>query len=349
MKRLREKFIGCLLGGSIGDALGYPIEFFNINEIYNKYGVNGIEDLEVNRFSSNAHISDDTQMTLFTIEGILNFENKRKNGEDISISKCIFYSYERWLHTQGYPISKEYEHLIEDVNSPLFQYKELFSQKSPGNSCITALIRTKNNKFGTMANHINKSKGCGGVMRAAPAGLYFVNRNKDSFNLGCELAAITHGHPTGYLCAGAFASIISDLCSFLPIEDAVNNAIRLLEYVEKNKKETITALKKAVSLAKDGNPSPEKLSQLGEGWIGEEALSIAVYCALSYPEDFEKALKLSVNHSGDSDSTGAVCGNIMGAKLGLKSIPNQWIEKLQLTDLIKEMAEKLYSNVMSRV
>lgn len=348
MEKTREKFIGCLLGGSIGDSLGYPIEFLKINEIYDMYGINGIEDLKVNIFSGTALISDDTQMTLFTVEGILNFENKRKNGENISISKCIFYSYERWLHTQGHPISKEYEYLIEDVISPLFQYKELFSQKSPGDSCISALIRTKNNKFGTIKNHINKSKGCGGVMRAAPAGLYFMSRNKDAFNLGCKLAAITHGHPTGYLSAGAFASIISDLCAFLSIEDAVKNAIKILEDMESNE-ETISALKKAVSLAKEGNPSPEKLSQLGEGWIGEEALSIAIYCALSYPEDFEKALKLSVNHSGDSDSTGAICGNIMGAKLGLNFIDKQWIDKLELTDLIKEMAEKLYDNVASKI
>ncbi|GIM28413.1 hypothetical protein CPJCM30710_10790 [Clostridium polyendosporum] len=348
MKKTREKFIGCLLGGSIGDALGYPIEFLKLNEIYDKYGTNGIEDLKVNMFSGNALISDDTQMTLFTVEGILNFENKRKNGENISISKCIFYSYERWLHTQGYPISKEYEYLLEDVSSPLFKYEELFSQKAPGNSCITALVRAKNNKFGTIKKHINKSKGCGGVMRAAPAGLYFMNRNKDAFNLGCELAAITHGHPTGYLSAGAFASIISDLCAFLSIEDAVKNAIKILEDMESNE-ETINALKKAVSLAKDGNPSPEKLSHLGDGWIAEEALSIAIYSVLSYPEDFEKALKLSVNHSGDSDSTGAICGNILGVKLGLESIPKQWIDKLELADLIKEMAEKLYNNVESKV
>ena len=344
MKKIRDQFIGCLLGGAIGDALGYPIEFLKLNEIYDKYGKNGIADLEIHVISGKSLISDDTQMTLFTVEGILSYENKRKNEDEASISKCTFYSYERWLHTQGYPISEEYDYLINERNSTLFEYKELFSQRSPGNSCITSLIHARNNKFGTIENHINKSKGCGGVMRAAPAGLYYINRNRDAFNLGCELAAITHGHPTGYLSAGAFSSIISDLCVGLLIEEAVENAIKILENMEKNE-ETLTALNKAVLLAKDGNSSPEKLSQLGEGWIAEEALSIAIYCALSHPEDFEKALKLSVNHSGDSDSTGSICGNIMGAKLGLKSIPKEWIDKLELSDLIEEMAEKLYNNI----
>ena len=254
MKKIRERFIGCLLGGAIGDALGYPVEFLKLNEIYDRYGKNGIEDLEVNIISGKALISDDTQMTLFTVEGILSSENKRKNGEEASISKCTFYSYERWLHTQGYPLSEEYDYLIEEKNSPLFQYKELFSQRSPGNSCLTSLIYAKNNKFGTIKNHINNSKGCGGVMRSAPAGLYYIHKNREAFNLGCELAAITHGHPTGYLSAGAFSSIISDLCAGSLIEEAVENAIKILENME-GKEETINALNKAVSLAKEGNPS----------------------------------------------------------------------------------------------
>jgi ADP-ribosylglycohydrolase len=109
-----------------------------------------------------------------------------------------------------------------------------------------------------------------------------------------------------------------------------------------DKKETINLLIEAVLLSKQGEPSAKKVAKLGEGWVAEEALAIAVYCALSYPEDFEKSLQLSVNHNGDSDSTGSICGNIMGAKLGLSSIPKKWIENLELSNLIKEMAEKLY-------
>lgn len=348
MEKIRDKFIGCLLGGSIGDALGYPIEFLKIYEVQDKYGPKGIEDLEVDRFSGVSEFSDDTQMTLFTAEGILSFEDKIKSGENITISQCIFYSYERWLYTQGYSVPEEYSYILDNVSSPLLKHKKLFSQRAPGDSCINALVRAKNNKFGTVKKHINKSKGCGGIMRAAPAGLYFTGKDEEAFELGCNLAAITHGHPTGYLAAGAFASIISDLSASLSLEDAIKNALRILETMSNNK-ETINAIKNAVSLAKEGNPGLGKLMQLGEGWVAEEALSIALYCSLSYQEDFESALKLSVNHSGDSDSTGSICGNILGVKLGLKAIPEHWIDKLELSDLIKEMADKLYTNVHSKV
>lgn len=80
---------------------------------------------------------------------------------------------------------------------------------------------------------------------------------------------------------------------------------------------------------------------LGQGWVGEETLAIAVYCSLKYTNDFTKALRLAVNHSGDSDSTGAVCGNILGAYLGVQSIPEQWINQVELSDLIIKLADKL--------
>ncbi|WP_297423530.1 ADP-ribosylglycohydrolase family protein [Clostridium sp.] len=342
MINMRDRFVGCLLGGGIGDALGFPVEFMKLFEIHWTYGKTGIEDLKLDIISKKAQISDDTQMTLFTVEGILDYEYTSRFAREENIQKSIFHAYMRWLYTQGCTISKEYNYLMNENDSRLLKYNQLYDQRFPGNSCITALQKSKNNKFGTLENVINNSKGCGGVMRAAPAGLYYVYRKKDAFNLGCELAAITHGHPTGYLSSGALSSIISDLCLDVPLDKAVLNSIQTLKTMGYSQ-ETVQALNKAVSLAKDGDPSAKKLSQLGEGWIAEEALAIAVYCALSYPEDFKMALKLAVNHDGDSDSTGAICGNIMGAKLGVSSIPEEWIAKLELADLIKEMAKELFS------
>lgn len=52
----------------------------------------------------------------------------------------------------------------------------------------------------------------------------------------------------------------------------------------------------------------------------------------------------SVNHSGDSDSTGAVTGNIVGAYLGLKDIPQKYIENLELKDVTLDIADDLYND-----
>ena len=84
---------------------------------------------------------------------------------------------------------------------------------------------------------------------------------------------------------------------------------------------------------------------MGEGWVAEEALAIAIYCALKNCSNFEKAVIDAVNHSGDSDSTGAVTGNILGAYLGFSGIPERFLENLELKDVIKEISKDLSSKV----
>lgn len=88
----------------------------------------------------------------------------------------------------------------------------------------------------------------------------------------------------------------------------------------------------------------DAIQQLGEGWVAEETLAIAVYCSLKYSDDFDKALIASVNHSGDSDSTGAVTGNILGAYLGLQGIPQKYLDNLELKEVILELADDLFKD-----
>lgn len=120
-------------------------------------------------------------------------------------------------------------------------------------------------------------------MRVAPVGLIF--SKKDAFEMGCELAAITHGHPSGYLSAGVLACIISCLIEGMELEDAVNTAMQELATYPGNT-ECLDILNKAVELAKDNKPLETALRQLGEGWVGEEAIAIAVYCSLVHKNDF---------------------------------------------------------------
>ena len=96
----------------------------------------------------------------------------------------------------------------------------------------------------------------------------------------------------------------------------------------------------SLSTEKRGAPSPEDVESLGEGWVAEEALAIALFCALVAP-DFESALRLAVNHGGDSDSTGAIAGNLLGASLGEAAIPPRWLPLLELREEILRLAEEL--------
>ena len=187
---------------------------------------------------------------------------------------------------------------------------------------------------------LNNSKGCGGVMRVAPIGLLFYEYNENVFEIAVKAAAITHGHPTGYIAAGAFAVIIAELIKGKKLFESVESCIFLLKKEDKNK-ETYNALKSAIELASTNEEPYKCIEKLGEGWVAEEALAIAVYCALK-AKTFKDAIIMAANHNGDSDSTASICGNLLGARHGMKVIPGYWLEKLELYELIDKMAEDLY-------
>jgi ADP-ribosylglycohydrolase len=83
------------------------------------------------------------------------------------------------------------------------------------------------------------------------------------------------------------------------------------------------------------------IAQLGQGWIAEEALAIAIYCTL-VARSLRDGVILAVNHDGDSDSTGSIAGNLLGAMLGVEAIPAEWLEPLELRDVITQVADDLY-------
>jgi ADP-ribosylglycohydrolase len=188
-------------------------------------------------------------------------------------------------------------------------------------------------------------------MRAAPVGLYFSNKQsytqKQIDRIGAEVAAITHGHELGYLPAAALVHIISLLVynDDIPLLAAVKDAMAAIGEQFANAThldELLALMQKAIDLASSQQPDIDAIRELGAGWVAEETLAIAIYCAIKYANDFDKALIAAVNHDGDSDSTGAVTGNILGAYLGLDAIPAKYIHHLELKSVILEIADDLY-------
>jgi ADP-ribosylglycohydrolase len=231
----------------------------------------------------------------------------------------------------------------------LLDVPELHNRRAPGGTCISSLAALQ---AGTVQTPINDRKGCGGIMRVAPAGLLaarIVDGNHEAiarfaFELGSVAAAITHGHPSGYLPAGYLAGLISLLCLGMDLEPAMELVTEILK-TQHGCGETVIAIEKARALANDNSktPSPEVIETLGGGWVGEEALAISLYCTLVARDNFVKALRLSVNHSGDSDSTGSITGNILGAMHGEAALPVIWLQHLELSGVIRQMGEDLFT------
>lgn len=331
---LRDRARGCLVGGAVGDALGYAVEFDRWSEIQKVYGAEGIREYELDAQRGVAVVSDDTQMTLFTANGLLLSEARGKRPAE----GWIYTAYLDWLRTQ------QRTRLAEKV-CWLNELPELNALRAPGHTCLQAL---GSGRMGWVDEPINNSKGCGGVMRVAPVAIYGFNKGwelEKVDRLGAAAAAITHGHSLGYMSAAALVDVIYRILDGETVEDAVYISANYMEELyadDPHMPELVKGMRLALDLAEDTLRTDRQcLGLLGEGWVGEEALFVAIYCAAKYADDFDKALTVAVNHDGDSDSTGAVCGNILGARWGYDALPEKWKTNLELRDAILEIADDL--------
>lgn len=330
-----DRFRGVLLGGAVGDALGWPIEFLTLEQILDRYGAAGLTTYAPGPDDSvHRHITDDTQMTLFTAEGLL----RTTPGSDPV--PVLRQSYLRWLRTQQEPEPEP----IPDGWLAGLPY--LHAVRAPGNACMGGLIRQAKQYLPPsplgVAGPVNPdSKGCGTVMRSAPFGLAALGPER-AFDTAARGAQLTHGHPTGYLSAGAFAALIDRVVGGMDLRTAVRDTIAQVESCPAGA-ETGAALRKAVAAADAGAATAAGVESVGAGWVAEECLAIAVYCALDAlrSDDVRGALLLSVNHSGDSDSTGATTGNLLGACYGLQALPLDWCALVEGRDDLARVADDL--------
>lgn len=345
-RRLKDQIRGSLVGGAAGDALGYTVEFLSEGQIFRMYGDHGITEYAL--VNGKALISDDTQMTLFTAAGLLLGDTRcALRGIMGAPSYYVALAYTDWYLTQTRRISD-----VQNDDSHytwLLDVPELFSRRAPGTTCMSYISKDRAGVDDYIKNQANNSKGCGGIMRVAPMALLYNNRNiiEDTDMEAAQIAAITHGHPLGYIPAMVLNHIIylildaeKNMSLKDIVIDAIDAACRMFaedKYID----ELTELINLAIELSENNESDLKNIRMLGEGWVAEETLAIAVYCALKYKNDFSKAIIASVNHNGDSDSTGAVTGNIVGALVGYDAIESKWKEDLELHDVILEIADDL--------
>jgi ADP-ribosylglycohydrolase len=342
----RDRAVGAIVAGAVGDALGAPLEFLPISDIRRAFGPDGSTEYQ-HAYGGRGRITDDTQLTLFTIEGLIRAHVAgRRDGMSTGPVPAVQHAYQRWLHTQDVPWQRAGGVFAKDAkpDGALAGNRGLYFMRAPGSTVLAAL-----NAFAAGADSPspedpgNDSKGCGAVMRAAPVALWGSSAH-EVFSTAANLGALTHGHPSGYLPAGVLAVIVRELLSGNELLEAIGTArAKLAQWPHFH--ETELALESAIALAARGRPSPETIADvLGGGWVGEQALAIAV-CAALVADDLADGLRLAVNHSGDSDSTGSICGNILGARDGLAAIPQRWLRDLELRELIERLTDDLLAEL----
>lgn len=351
----KEKIRGSLIGGAIGDALGYPIEFIGSFEgIQKRYGEQGITRLDTRlcmeepEWSGKAVVSDDTQMTLYTANGLL---NAVKSSDKPNWLNGISMAYIEWYLIQIGRKSRKYN------DCWINKIPELHKRRVPGMTCmnsIDALYRGREPQ--------NDSKGCGGIMRIAPIPLYAAVDGRmtivEAMKLSVKASEVTHQHPLGFLPSALESYIIYRLLehespSLTDFKGYIAEGYDTLLAIYPEYKEYISELKlltdKAFAFAENEVANHININNIGGGWTAEETLAIAIYCAVKYYGDFEKAVVAAVNHGGDSDSTGAVLGNILGAVIGYSNIPKYFKDEVELHDVVLQMADDLCCGHLSEI
>ena len=374
-----DKYRGCLLGGAAGDALGYAIEFDREEAIAARYGSRGIRDYQLDERGL-APFSDDTQMTLYTANSLLcslaalsaqasggtpASGGTQDSGDGPTLMSPTALSvwasasptlpspaalaayapaqmaqfYVEWMYTQVSPYP------LAEPKAWISSLPELFASRAPGVTCMNACEAMANG-----AKAVNNSKGCGGIMRMAPVGLINTSPSFSGVELqrlGAQLAELTHCHELGWMPAGVFAHIVSLLArnEGSSVREAATQALNTLPEAFPNAHylgQLQELMRYTLRLADSDMPDLEAIHALGEGWVAEEALAIGLLCSLRHEDDFAGAITSAVNHGGDSDSTGAIAGNIVGAHLGLAGIPQRYLEHLELRDTISKIADDLF-------
>jgi ADP-ribosylglycohydrolase len=325
---LRDRFKGCMWLGAAGDAFGYVVEFKNTQEIQKRFrGPLEFKNLPHWATDGKFVVSDDTQMTMFTAEACDTAVRSQPADPDPTyslphvVNSNAQIAYLDWYQTQKAEAAPTNRH------DRLISFKEMHLAQAPGNTCLASL-KVGGRGGWQKSERINNSMGCGGVMRVAPLAFLPQITDREAFALGCRTAAQTHGHDMGIYPAGAFVLILKYITAGHSIGDAARVAFDFLSAMEPAAP-LRDKLFEALAFEGRGPVSPAEIEALGGGWVGHECLAIGLASALlriAMPD----RMRVAANHSGDSDSTASVAGQLMGASFGYTGLIKRFPEFPQI-------------------
>ena len=316
----KDHFRGCLLGGAVGDAKGYGV-----------------------REGGKQLISDNTQLSIFSVDAMIWADTRAKRKGVYAYLPCIFYSYQKWYYTQtGGLADKDYDFIL---SGEILENEELFARRGEGVTSLNALGSSIKNSYGTIENRINDLDRTGCVIRTAPMGLYFANNPGMAFRIGCESAALTHGHTQAIMSAGYMSALIACLAQGKSLNESAGEALQKLDEGELTDPLPGELIRRAISLAGSGTRPRKAIESIGEGWIAPETAAIATYLAFRYENDFEAAIDAATDFYGNTDSVAPAVGNIVGCIVGSLEIPPEWILDLELAGLIYHGSDLLLEAV----
>ncbi|MFJ8933420.1 MULTISPECIES: ADP-ribosylglycohydrolase family protein [unclassified Streptomyces] len=325
----RSRVRGTLLGGALGDTLGAPLDGLTLDGIHAEHGDEGLKQL-VPVYGRTGAITAATQLTLFTVDGLIRAQVRRDTGAWHPPTD-VHRAYLRWLATQ-----RDWgPDLRRKEDGWLAREEWLYSRRGAAQACLLGL---GNDVMGTLDRPKNlDADGAEAATRSAPFGLLVGWEPQLVFQLSVECAVHTHGAAEAYLAAGAYAVLVHALARGDSLDAAVQRALALLA-ARPGHPPVADALKHALGAVRQGMPTAARVGELvGEG-DATGVLAAAVYCAL-VSDDIRHGLGLAVHHDGPSAQVGALCGSLLGALHGETALPPAWVAEVEGRPTILELAD----------
>lgn len=302
-----DKAKGVIYGLAIGDALGAPSEFLRLDQIKAKYGEGGIGDLP-----NPALYTDDTQMSIAIAEALIEAGEK---DVDV-IMEAVREEFIRWYHSPD-------------------------NTRAPGGTCLKGVANLEKRIHWTKSG-VARSKGCGCAMRVAPVGYLYQHDTQKLREVAHATGICTHGHPAAdSACIGA-AYLVKPALDGVRPESMLQNLFSFTAEISPDFDKTILKVAKCLHCDEE----EAALSDIGEGWVGEEAVALTLYCFLRHPESYERCVIRGANTNGNSDSIACIAGSISGAYLGVGAIPEKWVRRVEKSDHLADVARRLAAKKM---
>ena len=252
-------------------------------------------------------MTSNTQLTLFTAEGLIRASQRFKDKGICSIANVLEYAYHRWLHTQdpALPIPTDRGWLVD--------CPELHAVRG---SCATL-------KAALQSGAKAQSVGNGAITRIAPVGL----TNLDAAEVAASVAAISHPLPEAQQAAALFANILQRMVR----GDSADIAIRSCD-ADLSKHYHYAACKKQENSEPTLTARQALLCAVG-------SVAVANYPA---PMDFWRGLRQAVCNGGAADAVGSLTGQMLGCELGYSGLPKEPLTRLELHFELRLLARELW-------
>ncbi len=288
-------------GLALGDALGWPIEFLTMRKINIKYGERGIQEPP-----DPAQFSDDTQTSMAIAQGLI-------DAGDADIDTLM---------------GSVAHHLIAWNNSPQ-------NNRAAGH-IVTEAVRTL--EAGVPWKEAgSQSEGNGSAIRVASIGFLYQHDPDRLREVAHATSIATHAHPSDVTATIAAAYAVKLALDNVPPSQYSQ---RILAFTKDTSPAFDTAIKRIEHVI-EWTDELAAMNYLGNGWIGQDAVSMAVYCAIRHKDNYMGAVRCAVNIPGDSDSVGCIAGGLVAARTGLDAIPADWVARLERRDELTKIADQL--------